>query len=69
MLVRLFSVHNRGNRKASHFPTWTVLVGKWVVLKRKMGSSKNWACPKKFNIYYVGYIQLYTKQTEEIKKP
>ena len=47
MLVRLFpTVFNWGHPKASHFPKWTVLVGKWVVLKRKMGSAENWACPK-----------------------
>ena len=67
MLVRLFpTVFNRGHPKASHFPKWTVLVGKWVVLKRKMGSAENWACPKKFNIYYIVYIQNKLKKLKNL---
>ena len=38
--------HNRGHPKTSHFPKWAVLVGKWVVLTPKMGSSENWASQK-----------------------
>jgi hypothetical protein len=34
------SQHSRGHPKASHFSKWAVLIGKWVVLNPKMGSSK-----------------------------
>ena len=35
---KLVALFTRGHPKVSHFPKWAVVVGKWVVLKPKMGS-------------------------------
>ena len=56
----------RGHPKASHFPKWAVLVGKCIVLKPKMGSSKTWASQKYQYLFYL----LSIKQTKKnLKKP